>query len=185
MKLTATLPVEWPNAPLDVSEINIPPTMLRYNEGKTRWGLLPILAHILIQNHVMLRDLAAVYTFGAIKYDDNNWRKGGSWLKVLDSAMRHVDSVIGGETHDTDSTLDHRGHIAWNIITLMYFDENKLGMDDTSRAFLNRDSGNEFDHRVKEAKPYERIRLLLAAFADTGEVYFLRRALNNIEGTYE
>ena len=60
----------------------------RYNSGKPRFSLI---------TPIGLTELAKVYTFGAIKYAANNWRKGLSWTETADSAMRHINAWLDGE----------------------------------------------------------------------------------------
>lgn len=159
-----------------------PATMLRYNEGKPRPALVPHMAYAIFEQQNlpqnMLADLIDVYTFGSKKYDDNNWRKGGSWLKVLDSAMRHVIfGLQAGEDVDPESGLPHLAHITWNIITLMYFDRYDLGKKDTLSLenLMVVHPPNDF------AKS---LRMTLAAFADSGDVNFLELSLTLIGDHY-
>src|SRR5688572_4213325 len=54
-----------------------------------RYGLVP---------YEMIRALARHYGVGAIKYDDNNWRKGYDWSFSYDAAMRHIEAWRSGES---------------------------------------------------------------------------------------
>ena len=58
------------------------PGALRYDEGKIRHDLLP--------GHA-INELAKVYTMGAKKYADHNWRKGMKWSRVIASLKRHLN----------------------------------------------------------------------------------------------
>ena len=75
---------------------------LRYNEGKTKLDLIP---------PFVIEELGKVLTFGAEKYDKNNYRKGMAWSKVLDSLMRHLNSFRACEDFDLESVLLNLSHI--------------------------------------------------------------------------
>lgn len=65
-----------------------------------------------------LRRLAGLYERGAIKYDDNNWRKGQPLSSTLDSMERHICDYKEGKTDE-----DHLSAVAWNAFTLMWTEE--------------------------------------------------------------
>ena len=90
---------------------------LRYNENKTRYGLLPPFA---------LKQVADVFTYGAKKYStqesgDFNWKKGLNWLSVCDSLERHLQAWKSGEDYDKESGLMHLGHLATNALFLLEY----------------------------------------------------------------
>lgn len=90
---------------------------LRYNEGKTRFSLLPPYA---------LEQIAKVFTYGAKKYTteeagDYNWKKGLSWTKTCDSLERHLQAWKRGEDVDAESGLLHLAHLATNAMFLLEF----------------------------------------------------------------
>jgi hypothetical protein len=93
----------------------------RFNKGKIRYELIPTYA---------LEELAKVYTYGAEKYDQYNWRKGLSWLNTLGSLLRHVYAWKKGEKIDSESNCHHLAMAAWNCFTLMSFEKNSIGIDD-------------------------------------------------------
>src|SRR3546814_3786614 len=71
-------------------------TGLRYNEGKTRYDLIPADA---------LDLLAQVYSEGAKKYAPRNWEQGFKWMDCYASAMRHGQAWARGE----DLDVGHNG----------------------------------------------------------------------------
>lgn len=79
----------------------------------------------------MWADCARVFEYGKIKYAAWNWAKGMAWSIPLACALRHI--VFGtavGEDIDPESGLPHRGHIACNIVMLLwYLDEYPEGND--------------------------------------------------------
>jgi hypothetical protein len=85
---------------------------LRFNEGK------PSLAYIL-QFANPIKAIARIMEFGATKYADGNWRKGGKPdREYLDSMMRHLTDWVHGEKYDKDSGCSHLGHAIWNLMAL-------------------------------------------------------------------
>jgi hypothetical protein len=85
---------------------------LRFNEGK------PSLAYIL-QFANPIKAIARIMEFGAMKYADGNWRKGGKPdREYLDSMMRHLTDWAHGEKYDNDSGCSHLGHAIWNLMAL-------------------------------------------------------------------
>lgn len=69
--------------------------------GKGRFDLIPT---------GPLRELAVVYEQGAVKYGDSNWKKGQPLQRYIDSAMRHINALVAGET-----TENHAMQAAWNM----------------------------------------------------------------------
>lgn len=93
----------------------------RFDEGKVRHDLIPAWA---------LEKIAEVYTYGAQKYDDNNWLKGMKWSKVQGPLERHYNKWKRGRIQDEESNCYHLAMVAWNAIALMVYQKNKLGTDD-------------------------------------------------------
>ena len=92
----------------------------RFDEGKNRFDLLPPWP---------LDQIAKVYTYGTIKYDDDNWWKGMPWKKIIGPMLRHIWKWLRGEKHDDESGLPHLAHAAWQCIALMEYERNKIGKD--------------------------------------------------------
>lgn len=106
-------------------------SMLRYNDGKPRLGLVPYSFWALDLSPKLLTDVAQVLTFGAEKYTPNNWRKGGSWTAVCDSALRHILlGVMRGEENDPESGLPHLAHVGCNLAFLWEFHRSGTPTDD-------------------------------------------------------
>lgn len=113
---------------------------LRYNQGKTRFSLIPKSA---------LNELAKVLSYGAEKYTvrdengkvisdgSNNWRKGLMWKDVLDSAHRHLEAFENGEDNDPESGLLHLGHLMANVSFLIDFYKSYPQGDNREHHYLN------------------------------------------------
>lgn len=74
-------------------------------EGKGRYDLLPAYA---------LHRLARHFENGAVKYGDENWRKGIPLRRFMDSAIRHMLKFLEGHRDE-----DHAAAAAWNILGLI------------------------------------------------------------------
>jgi hypothetical protein len=80
--------------------------------GKLRYDLIPLEA---------LEALARVYTFGADKYEDNNWKKGIRFSRVVAAMWRHMVAWAMGQRDDPETGINHLAHVAWGCFTLIYF----------------------------------------------------------------
>ena len=89
----------------------------RFNEGKLDWTLLDFEA---------LEPLVKVMTYGAKKYERNNWKLPcDNEIEPLQSAMRHLISLISGEETDAESKELHSGHIMANMMFWNYRKNHK------------------------------------------------------------
>ena len=79
-----------------------------------------------------LRLLAELYGKGALKYDDDNWRKGYDWKHSYAALQRHANAFWGGEDIDAcqdncpegcvnHMNLPHTICAAWHAFTLTEF----------------------------------------------------------------
>lgn len=94
---------------------------VKYDQGKQRWDLLPFLA---------LSEVVKVYTYGANKYADNNWRAGMRWGRCIGALFRHTTAWIMGERLDKESGLHHLAHATFCLLSLIEYDILELGEDD-------------------------------------------------------
>jgi hypothetical protein len=96
-------------------------TSARKNDsGKDRWDLLP----------QSILGLVHVFTMGAKKYDDWNWRKGFAWHRVFRALMSHAWKWWWGEKFDQEDGQRHLASVAWCALTLMEFEDRGIGEDD-------------------------------------------------------
>lgn len=98
---------------------------VKYDTGKERFDLIPV---------GPLAEIARVYSMGAQKYEDNNWRKGIKWGRVFASTMRHLWKFWSGEERDEESGLHHLAHAAWNCITLLEYTTTHRELDDRAKG---------------------------------------------------
>ena len=89
----------------------------KFDDSKARWDLLDI---------DFVEGIVKVLTYGAKKYEDNNWRglvdKNGS-DRYYAALMRHIAAWRQGEKTDPESTLPHLYHAACGLYFLAHFDK--------------------------------------------------------------
>ena len=93
----------------------------KFDEGKLRFDLIPVRP---------LERVAEVYTIGATKYEDENWRKGIRWSRIFGAMMRHAWAWKRGETHDPKDGQHHLASVVWTALTLMEYEETCPELDD-------------------------------------------------------
>lgn len=108
-------------AELDQDEFEPMAEANKFDDEKARYDLIDPEA---------LHQLALVYTFGAKKYGDNNWRKGLKWSRVFGAIMRHMWAWFKGEDKDPESGISHLAHAAWGCFTLLAYSVSRPDLDD-------------------------------------------------------
>jgi len=93
----------------------------KYDKGKLRWNLVPIAA---------LEVVVAVLQFGAKTYGAFNWRKGTLWSRYFNAALRHLWAWWKGESVDPESGESHLAHACVNILFLLEYEREGIGIDD-------------------------------------------------------
>ncbi len=76
------------------------------------------------------QDCAKVFEYGAKKYARFNWQKGQAWSVPLACAGRHLMAMIDGQELDPESNLPHSGHVAANLVMLLWFYDHYPEGDD-------------------------------------------------------
>jgi hypothetical protein len=86
---------------------------LRFNQGKPKLGYILHFPHT-------IEALARILEYGAVKYEDMNWKKGGKTdSEYLDAAMRHLTKWLKGNPFDDESGCSHLGQTIWNLMVLL------------------------------------------------------------------
>ena len=94
-------------------------------------GMLLHALHVMDNDGLLWADCARVFDYGRQKYSAWNWARGQAWSIPIASALRHiVFGTLQGETIDPESGLPHRGHIACNIVMLLWFIDHYPEGDD-------------------------------------------------------
>jgi Domain of unknown function (DUF5664) len=73
-----------------------------------------------------IEEVGMVLTEGAIKYDDFNWAKGISNLRLVGATLRHVYAYMRGERDDPEFGLHHLAHAACCLMFLIHQDLSGL-----------------------------------------------------------
>jgi len=94
---------------------------VKFDKQKERFDLIP---------SDPLWELARTYTYGAYKYENNNWRKGIRWGRIFGAIMRHLWAFWRGEDRDRESGLPHLAHAAWGCFTLLEYMRTHREFDD-------------------------------------------------------
>ena len=70
-----------------------------------------------------IEGVGKVLTFGANKYEPNNWQKvEDAEDRYYAAALRHLMSWRKGEKTDPESGISHLYHVACNIMFLQHFE---------------------------------------------------------------
>jgi hypothetical protein len=89
----------------------------KFDGGKLQYGLLPPLA---------LRETVKVLTFGAEKYEPDNWRRvPDGHRRYFDAAQRHLWAYKEGEVIDPESGVNHIAHAICCLMFMLDLDEQK------------------------------------------------------------
>lgn len=127
---------------------------IKYDGEKPKMHLLPPKATL---------EVAKVLTFGAQKYDEENWRKlDNLQSRYTSGALRHIFAHIDSETLDTESGLSHLAHAICCLLFKLEIElenatskEEKLREPDR-RQYRASDSSFESDRLVDKSYNQER-----------------------------
>jgi hypothetical protein len=93
----------------------------KFDGGKPQYGLLPPLA---------LEETAKVLTFGAQKYEPDNWKfVPDSKRRYFDALQRHLWQWKQGEQNDQETGLSHLAH-AMCCLMFLYEHDVKYSKDE-------------------------------------------------------
>ena len=96
---------------------------ITFKSGATRSKISPVRYDLITP--IGLRRLAETYAEGAAIHGDRNWENGLPMDDCLNRAVRHIYSYFEGDTSE-----DHLGHAAWNILAAMHFEEKNQKKED-------------------------------------------------------
>lgn len=88
---------------------------MKFDTEKPRWDLLPL---------ETVEEMVEVLTYGANKYEDNNWKHVQS-NRYVAALMRHITAYQSGEQNDAESGLHHLAHAMTNVMFLLWLERNK------------------------------------------------------------
>ncbi len=93
----------------------------KHDDGKNRLELIPV---------EFIEQVGLAFSFGAKKYDDNNWRNGFKWTRVIAALLRHTYSWSKGQDKDPESGLSHLAHAGACLAILIAHEQLNYGEDD-------------------------------------------------------
>lgn len=94
------------------SSMNKPGT--KFDQNKPRYDLMPISAEL---------EVVEVLTYGAMKYDENNWRNVEPLnQRYYSAARRHMQSFMSGERRDQESGMHHLAHACCCLLFMLQKD---------------------------------------------------------------
>lgn len=83
----------------------------KYDGGKIRWDLVPLTA---------VEEIAKVLTYGAAKYDANNWQNVAPFeARYFAALQRHLAAWRRGEEVDPESGIRHLAHAGCCLLFLL------------------------------------------------------------------
>jgi len=74
----------------------------------------------LVDFNSIVMETAKVLTIGAVKYGDNNWKKGLPEEEIVGALLRHFNAFRNGERVDEDTGTDHRANMLCNMMFWLY-----------------------------------------------------------------
>lgn len=84
---------------------------IKYDNDKPEYGLLPPFA---------IEETVKVLTFGAKKYDRENWRKlDDLHNRYFNAAQRHLWAIKRGESRDPETGMHHAAHAMCCLLFLL------------------------------------------------------------------
>lgn len=89
-----------------------------------------------------LIEVAKIFTFGADKYEANNWRKGLKWSRIFGALMRHSSAWCLGEDNDPEHDITHLAACLWACLIIINFTKTRKDFDDRIKS--------EFDMKLSE-----------------------------------
>ena len=95
--------------------------MEKYDNEKPRVDLVP---------SSFVIEVAKVLTFGANKYEADQWRDGTDYSRIYAACLRHMLAWHEGEDKDPESGLSHLAHAACNLAFLLEYIDTNTGCDD-------------------------------------------------------
>jgi len=151
----------------------------KHDQGKLRYDLI---------EPAFLRDLAAVLTMGAEKYEEDGWKHVPNLERRYAAAlMRHFEAIRSGQEVDEESGLPHIAHVACNAMFLHwvgnlalryeYDEDTNVREYEREPDTQNRETG-ESGPGCDEAHNDETIRFLRAGVHQVAAVF-------SVGGTHE
>lgn len=91
---------------------------IKFDQEKPDWSLLDL---------NLIEDVIKVLTYGAKKYDRDNWQKvvEANPHRYFSAAMRHIAAFQKGEKVDSETELSHLAHAQCCLIFLAWHEKQE------------------------------------------------------------
>lgn len=133
------------------------PEGIKYDGEKPRMHLLPPKAII---------EVAKVLTFGANKYDEENWKKlENLQSRYTSGALRHIFAHMDGEDLDSESNVSHLAHA---ICCLLF--KLEIELEDAKNKEKESRELNEQKYSTRD-QSFESDRLVDKSYNEKGSVF--------------
>ena len=133
------------------------PEGIKYDGEKPRMHLLPPKAII---------EVAKVLTFGANKYDEENWKKlENLQSRYTSGALRHIFAHMDGEDLDSESNVSHLAHA---ICCLLF--KLEIELEDAKNKEKESRELNEQKYSTRD-QSFESDRLVDKSYNEKGGVF--------------
>lgn len=96
-------------------------SFVKFDDEKIRYELL---------DPLFLEGISEVLTFGAKKYNDNNWLKCNSVMRYFGAIMRHLWAFAAGEDNDKETGINHLYHAGCCLMFMIGLFLRKKETDD-------------------------------------------------------
>ena len=93
-----------------ITKVEVVTAFMKFDGDKLRYDLIPPSS---------LEALASVLTFGARKYEPNNWKNCEDLGRYVAATMRHFEAYRAGDMLDEDSGYPHLWHALTNLAFLI------------------------------------------------------------------
>lgn len=98
---------------------------VKFDAGKLPYHLVPWDA---------MDEVTAVLRFGAKKYGERNWERGGHWSRDIAACFRHITRWFIGEDLDPESGRNHLAHAICCLFFALAYNLRKVGVDDRPKT---------------------------------------------------
>jgi hypothetical protein len=82
-----------------------------------------------------LEDIAAVFMYGAAKYGEYNFSKGGPNTDYINASLRHINKYMLNEDMDDESGLSHLAHAIANLMMILDNTKNNTNIDKRNKLY--------------------------------------------------
>ena len=138
-------------------------TGIKYDSAKPKMNLLPPKAIV---------EVAKVLTFGAEKYDAENWRKLDDLQnRYTAGALRHIFAHMDGEKLDSETGLSHMAHA---LCCLLFKLEIELEDGESKEEELRETDSTE--HTARD-QSFESDRLVDKSYNEEGSVQHIKHLI--------